>query len=251
MADFKKNTSLVEEAGRPAKNIMRRRSNDRREPSEFEERVIEVRRVARTVKGGRRIRFRALVIIGNRKGKVGMGLGKANDVSEAVKKAVTQAKKNIVIVPIINGSIPYEVISKHGSAVVLLKPAASGTSIVAGGSVRAVADLAGITDLLSKMLGSANKVNNIIATMKAFSSFNEGYTDRIRKAAESKENMAAAVVKETTSAPETPKEEVRKDVASKPKADKKADVEPSSDEPKAEAKKTEKPATKPKAKKAK
>jgi small subunit ribosomal protein S5 len=169
------------------KNIMKPRSfEQRREPSEFEERVIEVRRVARTVKGGRRIRFRALVVIGNRKGKVGMGIAKANDVSEAVKKATAQAKKNTVIVPIIDGTIPYEVISKHGAAVVMLKPAATGTSIVAGGSVRAIAELAGITDLLSKMLGSASKVNNIVATMKAFAAFNEGYTDRIKKYSEYK-----------------------------------------------------------------
>jgi len=170
---------------RPVKNIMRKRfHDDKREAPEFEERVIEVRRVARTVKGGRRIRFRALVVIGNRKGKIGMGLGKSNDVSEAVKKAVTQAKRNLVVVPIINGTIPYEVISKHGSAVVMLKPAASGTSIVAGGSVRAVADLAGITDLLSKMLGSASKVNNVVATIKALSTFNPAYTERIQSFSE-------------------------------------------------------------------
>jgi len=196
MVEAQQNNIMRSEGDRPAKNIMRRRSGERREPSEFEERVIEVRRVARTVKGGRRIRFRALVIIGNKKGKVGMGLGKANDVSEAVKKAVAQAKKHLVIVPIINGTIPYEVISKHGSAVVLLKPAASGTSIVAGGSVRAVADLAGISDLLSKMLGSANKVNNIIATIKAFSNFQADYTDRIRKFAERTEQSAADLSKE-------------------------------------------------------
>lgn len=169
------------------KNIMKPRSNSaRREPSEFEERVIEVRRVARTVKGGRRIRFRALVVIGNRKGKVGMGMAKATDVAEAVKKAVTQAKKNLIEVPVINGTIPYDVISKHGAAVVMLKPAAEGTSIVAGGAVRAIAELAGITDLLSKMMGSPSKVNNIVATMKAFTSFKPEYTAKIQGYADKK-----------------------------------------------------------------
>jgi len=171
-----------------SKNIMRPRRFDggKREPSEFEEKVIEVRRVARTVKGGRRIRFRALVVIGNRKGKVGMGSAKANDVAEAVRKAVTKAKKCLIVVPIIDGTIPYEITSKHGSAVVMLRPAAEGTSIVAGGAVRAVAELAGITDLLSKMLGSSNKINNIVATIKGFGSFKEEYVNKVKKFAENK-----------------------------------------------------------------
>lgn len=196
---------------RPVKNIMRKRfHDDKREAPEFEERVIEVRRVARTVKGGRRIRFRALVVIGNRKGKIGMGLGKSNDVSEAVKKAVTQAKRNLVVVPIINGTIPYEVISKHGSAVVMLKPAASGTSIVAGGSVRAVADLVGITDLLSKMLGSASKVNNVVATIKALSTFNPDYTARIQSFSDNQKakNVDASPVVEKEAPKETAENKV-------------------------------------------
>lgn len=179
------------------KNIMRPRSSFReKRDSEFEERVIEVGRVARTVAGGRRIRFRALVVIGNRKGKVGMGLAKANDVSEAVRKAVAQAKKHIIEIPIIGGTIPYEVTHKFGSAVVMLKPAASGTSIVAGGSVRAVAELAGITDLLGKMLGSASKVNNIVATIEALSSFSKKYTDIIKGYAEKAEQKLAPAEKE-------------------------------------------------------
>jgi len=179
------------------KNIMRPRSSFReKRDSEYEERVIEVGRVARTVAGGRRIRFRALVVIGNRKGKVGMGLAKANDVSEAVRKAVAQAKKHIIEIPIIGGTIPYEVTHKFGSAVVMLKPAASGTSIVAGGSVRAVAELAGITDLLGKMLGSASKVNNIVATIEALSSFSKKYTDIIKGYAEKAEKASAPVVEE-------------------------------------------------------
>lgn len=185
METTKTDTVNADRGQRPSKNFMRKRpSDERREAPEFEERVIEVSRVARTVKGGRRIRFRALVVIGNRKGKIGMGLGKSTDVSEAVKKAVSQAKKNLVTIPIIDGTIPYEITCKHGSAVVMLRPAASGTSIVAGGAVRAIADLAGITDLLSKMLGSANKVNNIIATIKALTSFNPAYTESVKKMSE-------------------------------------------------------------------
>lgn len=160
------------------------KSRDRREPrekSEFEEKVIEVRRISRTVAGGRRIRFRALLVIGNKKGKVGMGLAKANDVQEAVRKAVDQAKRNTIEVPIVNGTIPHEVNVKYGAARLMIRPATPGTSIVAGGSVRAVADLAGITDLLAKMMGSANKVNNIIAVMKAFSSFSPIYTEKVRE----------------------------------------------------------------------
>jgi len=185
------------------KNYMRprRQGGERREPSEFEERVIEVRRVSRTVKGGRRIRFRALVLLGNKKGKIGVGMAKANDVAEAVKKAVSHAKKKMIIVPVIDGTIPYEVTAKYGSAVVMLKPAASGTSIVAGGSVRAAAELAGITDLISKMMGSNSKLNNILATIKALSSFSEEYVERIKKYSENKKPIAP-VAKEVEKAVE-------------------------------------------------
>lgn len=164
------------------KNIMKPRggSHEKREPKEYEERVIEIARVSRVAKGGRRIRFRALVVLGNRNGKIGMGLAKANEVSEAVKKATARAKKKIINVPIINGSIPHEVTVKHGGAVVMLKPAAGGTSIVAGGSVRSVAELAGITDLLAKSLGSSNKVNNVTATIKALASFNPYIVEKVK-----------------------------------------------------------------------
>jgi len=215
------NKQVEVKSERPAKNFMRKRfHDDKREAPEFEERVIEVSRVARTVKGGRRIRFRALVVIGNRKGKIGMGLGKSTDVSEAVKKAVSQAKKQMVTVPIIDGTIPYGVTSKHGSAVVMLKPAASGTSIVAGGCIRAIADLAGITDLLSKMLGSANKVNNIIATINALSSFNPSYVERVKKMSEnSASKIAAQPVKIETKVEEKKEEEkVKAKAEKKPKA---------------------------------
>ncbi len=157
------------------KNIMkpRKRYADKKPQDAFEEKVIEVSRVSRTVKGGRRIRFRALIVVGDKNGRVGMGLGKSNEVSTAVSKASTRARKNLIQVPIINGTIPHEVIGSFGAANVLLKPASSGTSVVAGGSVRVVAELAGISDLLAKSLGSRSKINNIAATISALKSFNK------------------------------------------------------------------------------
>lgn len=238
-------TPTVERTDRTVKNIMRPRSfGSRREPSEFEERVIEVRRVARTVKGGRRIRFRVLVVIGNKKGKVGMGIAKANDVAEAVKKAVAQAKKNMVVVPIIDGTIPYDVISKHGGAVVMLKPAASGTSIVAGGAVRAIAELAGITDLLSKMMGSSSKVNNITATLKAFTSFNPEYTERVQKYADNKSKLAKAAIEAVE--PKVEKTADKVEIETKSKKVEKAEVKTKVEakvKPKKRATAKKKPAT--------
>lgn len=141
-----------------------------KEKKEFEERVIEVNRVSRTVKGGRRLRFRALVAIGNLHGKVGIGLGKANEVAVAVTKAVNRAKKNIIEVPIINDTIAHEVRARFGGAYIFLKPAAPGTSVIAGGTIRTVIELAGIKNILSKAFGSSNKVNNVQATFLALGS---------------------------------------------------------------------------------
>ncbi len=203
------------------KNIMRQRgSYEKREPKEYDEKVIEVARVSRVVKGGRRIRFRALVVIGNHNGKVGMGIAKATEVSEAVRKATTYAKKHIIIVPIISGTIPYEITMKHGGARVLLKPATEGTSVVAGGSIRSVAELAGISDLLSKSLGSSNKINCVTATIKALSSFNPDIVEKVRKASErSKPKGEPVVVKEAP----VPEEKVEEKVApEKPKKSVKA-----------------------------
>ncbi len=137
--------------------------------SEFEERLVELSRVSRTVKGGKRMRFRALVVIGNRNGKVGMGMGKAGDVQQAIRKAGQAAKKKLITVPIVNETIPHEVTMRLGSAQVYLKPAAPGTSIIAGGPIRAVIELAGIKNILSKMIGSNNKTNNVRATIQALS----------------------------------------------------------------------------------
>ncbi len=129
------------------------------------EKVIEVDRVSRTVKGGRRIRFRALVVNGDGKGNVGIGVGKANDVSQAIAKANTHARRHMQEVTIVNNTIPYEIIGTHGGARVHLKPAPEGTSVIAGGTVRAIIEASGIKNVVAKSLGSSNKLNIANATL--------------------------------------------------------------------------------------
>lgn len=146
--------------------------NQPKEHSEFEESVVEVGRVTRVVKGGRRLRFRALVVVGDKKGRVGAAVAKGSEVQSAVQKATLAAKKNLIHVPITTtGSIPHDVMERYGASQVLLKPAAQGTSVIAGGSVRAVVTLAGIENILSKSMGSNNKINVVMATMKALTKF--------------------------------------------------------------------------------
>ena len=149
---------------------MRGRRNDRGDvPAEadYEEKNVEVARVTRVTKGGKRMRFRALSVIGNRKGRVGFGLAKGVDVAAATAKATTQARKALLTVPIVFETIPHPVEAKFGAASVLLKPAPSGTGIKAGGAVRIVLGLAGIPNVVSKILGSSNKINNVKATFAA------------------------------------------------------------------------------------
>ncbi|HSX23548.1 MAG TPA: 30S ribosomal protein S5 [Candidatus Saccharimonadales bacterium] len=137
------------------------------EEKQFDERVVHIDRVARVVKGGRRFRFRALVVVGDHKGKVGIGISKGADVTTAVTKAVEVAKKHFVPVHIINGTIPHESEVKVGGARILIKPAVPGTGLIAGGVVRTVLEVSGISNALSKSLGSTNKINTAYATLAA------------------------------------------------------------------------------------
>lgn len=144
------------------------RRNQRDEaPKEFDEAVINIDRVARVVKGGRRFRFKALVVVGNRKNKVGVGVSKGADVQTAISKATDVAKKNLITIPVVNETIPHDIETRVSGAQVLIKPAAPGTGIIAGGVVRQIIGVTGIRNLLSKSLGSTNKVNIAYATIEA------------------------------------------------------------------------------------
>ena len=139
-------------------------------PKQFEEEIINIGRVTKVTKGGRHFRFSATVAVGDRKGQVGIGTGKANEVPDAIKKAVQAATKNVVRVSIVDGTIPHEAIGVQGASKVLLKPAHEGTGVKAGGPVRSVLELAGVKDILSKSLGSNTKINMAYATLKALES---------------------------------------------------------------------------------
>jgi small subunit ribosomal protein S5 len=199
-----------------------RRNQAPQEPKEYEELVINIDRVARVVKGGRRFRFKALVVVGNKKGKVGVGVSKGQDVQTAVAKATDVAKKHLITVPILNGTIPHDVEVKFSGAQVLIKPAAPGTGIIAGGVVRQIIGVTGINNMLSKSLGSTNKVNIAYAVIEALQSLvprdqwlnaSQATKKAAKKAAEAAEEKPA----------EAPAEE--KTVEKKAPAAKKADKE--------------------------
>tara|TARA_Y100001970_G_scaffold217138_1_gene265882 strand:- start:2599 stop:3207 length:609 start_codon:yes stop_codon:yes gene_type:complete len=159
-----------DESKRGNRKRNRRDSKNLERDSDWQERVVQIRRVSKTVKGGKKMSFRAIVVVGNEKGQVGVGVGKAGDVIGAVRKGVTDGKKNLVRVPLTpNNSIPTLSLGRNGAANVLIRPAAPGTGVIAGGSIRTVLELAGIKNVLAKRLGSKTPLNNARAAMVALS----------------------------------------------------------------------------------
>lgn len=183
---------------------MKRNANNeqnRRRPSapqEYDQKVLDIARVARVTAGGRRFSFRATVVVGNKKGKVGVGVAKGRDVAVAIEKSTRKAKKNIITVPMTpNGSIPYDTIGKQTSAVVFLKPARLGRGIIAGGAVRVVCDLAGYKDISGKILGrSGNKLNNALATLNALEKIRYEAPEKKTEKKEIKKSVKKKEVKE-------------------------------------------------------
>jgi small subunit ribosomal protein S5 len=155
-----------------------RNAQDRFQPrDEFEEKVVKINRVSKKTKGGNKIGFSALAVVGDRKGRVGVGLGKAPDVSNAIRKGILLARKHLITVPIVNGTIPYRVDIKIGAARIMLKPAPVGSGVIAGGAVRSVVSAAGIKNFSSKVLGTKNQASNVHATLEALRSFAERKSD--------------------------------------------------------------------------
>ncbi|KKR19923.1 MAG: 30S ribosomal protein S5 [Parcubacteria group bacterium GW2011_GWE2_39_37] len=156
--------------GKDGRKSARPRRDDQQLPEEFEQKILDIARVTRVMAGGKRMRFRACVAVGNKKGRVAIGLAKGIDVTIAITKAVNQAKKNFIDVPMVNDTIPHQITHKKGAAIILLKPASQGRGIVAGGAVRIVAELAGIKNITCKTLGTNNKLNNAKCIIEALSS---------------------------------------------------------------------------------
>lgn len=144
-----------------------RKTNFKREEQEFEQKIVDLARVTRVMAGGKRLRFRATVVVGDKKKRIGVGVGKGVDVSLAISKAVVVAKKQMIQTPIFNNTIPCEVKEKYGAAIIFLKPAKQGTGIIAGGAVRTVLELSGLQNVVGKIYGSKNKINNVRATINA------------------------------------------------------------------------------------
>ena len=188
MAD--QNAQTFKQRGRG--EIRKPRSKRRRpaqEPREFEQKILELARVTRVTKGGKRMRFRACVIIGDKKGRVGMGVAKGADVAMSVEKAVRQAKKDLVVVPLKNETIPHDITQKYGAAKIIIKPAPAGTGLKSGGAVRIVLELAGIPNAVSKILGTNNKINNAKATFAALRLLKASPEVSLKKKEEQKEQV--------------------------------------------------------------
>lgn len=162
------------------------------EPKEFDQRILDLARVTRVTKGGKRMRFRACVVIGDRKGRVGSGMAKGLDVAAAVNKAAAQAKKNLIKVTVVNQTIPHAVKTKYGSAEIIIRPAPKGTGLKAGGAIRVVLELAGVPNATAKMLGSHSKMNNAAATLQALGMLKTvAARPKVTKKEDTKEPVAA------------------------------------------------------------
>lgn len=159
----------------------RERRRERREEPEFEEKVVSIARTAKVVKGGRRFGFRALVVVGDGKGRVGVGIGKAREVPDAIRKGVERAKRHMIDVPLLDNTIPHDITSEFNSAVMMMRPASPGTGVIAGGGARAVIEAAGIRDILTKSLGSDNVLNVVQATVKGLSELKDPHDEARRR----------------------------------------------------------------------
>lgn len=165
--------------GRGRRDVRGRKGDEERE--ELDERVVDIKRVAKVIKGGRRFAFRVVVVVGDNHGKVGVGVGKARGVPDAIRKAMDRAKRNMVEVPIVGTTVPHQTISKYGGAKVMLKPATPGTGVIAGGAVRAVVEAAGYRNILTKSLGSSNQLNVVWATFKGLQALKRPEQEAVKR----------------------------------------------------------------------
>ncbi|OGY21907.1 MAG: 30S ribosomal protein S5 [Candidatus Woykebacteria bacterium GWB1_45_5] len=183
---------------------------------EFEEKIVQVNRVSKKTAGGNKIGFSVLVVVGDKNGRVGVGLGKAPAVQDAIRKGVSYAKKHLILVPMVGTTIPHEIYVKRGAAKVLLKPASKGTGVIAGGAVRAVVEAAGVKDILSKVLGTSNQASNVYASLEALKKLQ--VVEKPREASKSVESVKDMKEKEIK-----PEKQIAKRVAKEKLATKKAE----------------------------